>query len=321
MLLSRRRAEADGRARRPTARARRRCSRRSRRALPKLLAPGGALLVKLLDCPEAAGFVKRIARALRLGARAPPRGQPQGLERALPAREGTARVAQPATLVAFVHRRIQESARCSDTGEPEVPLVESLRVVARFSNGQNAQGHDAGLQAGEPALPPDPRRGRGVGRGAHGRRSRRCSSCASSRARRSRRKHRGFLAAPAETSQGRKIAVRFPDGELLCGYTLTWSAERKGFFVSPADSESNNVRVYVVTAAAAEVKVGPAAEQLAQKVLGAKPLRGARRPSSPVAASKARRPHLAAAYPVVGRGVTSWASRGLPRGRRRPSRR
>jgi 23S rRNA (uridine2552-2'-O)-methyltransferase len=28
-------------------------------ALPRLLAPGGALLVKLLDCPEAAGFVKR----------------------------------------------------------------------------------------------------------------------------------------------------------------------------------------------------------------------------------------------------------------------
>ena len=29
-------------------------------ALPRLLVPGGALLVKLLDCPEAAGFVKRI---------------------------------------------------------------------------------------------------------------------------------------------------------------------------------------------------------------------------------------------------------------------
>jgi 23S rRNA (uridine2552-2'-O)-methyltransferase len=29
-------------------------------AVPRLLAPGGALLVKLLDCPEAAGFVKRM---------------------------------------------------------------------------------------------------------------------------------------------------------------------------------------------------------------------------------------------------------------------
>ena len=29
-------------------------------ALPRLLVPGGTLLAKLLDCPEAAGFVKRI---------------------------------------------------------------------------------------------------------------------------------------------------------------------------------------------------------------------------------------------------------------------
>jgi 23S rRNA (uridine2552-2'-O)-methyltransferase len=29
-------------------------------AVPRLLAPGGTLLVKLLDCPEAAGFVKRM---------------------------------------------------------------------------------------------------------------------------------------------------------------------------------------------------------------------------------------------------------------------
>jgi 23S rRNA (uridine2552-2'-O)-methyltransferase len=31
-------------------------------AVPRLLAPGGALLVKLLDCPEAAGFAKRIRK-------------------------------------------------------------------------------------------------------------------------------------------------------------------------------------------------------------------------------------------------------------------
>jgi 23S rRNA (uridine2552-2'-O)-methyltransferase len=31
-------------------------------AVPRLLRPGGALLVKLLDCPEAAGFAKRIRK-------------------------------------------------------------------------------------------------------------------------------------------------------------------------------------------------------------------------------------------------------------------
>ena len=46
----------------------------------------------------------------------------------------------------------------------------------------------------------------------------------------------GFLAAPAVTKQGMKIAVRFKDGELLCGYSLTYSADREGFFMFPADA-------------------------------------------------------------------------------------
>ena len=83
-----------------------------------------------------------------------------------------------------------------------------------------------------------------------------------------RRDLRGFVAAAAETSYGKKIAVRFKDGELLCGYTLTYTPDRDGFFVFPADPESNNLRVYVLTAAAVEVKAGPAAEQLAQRHLG-----------------------------------------------------
>jgi Family of unknown function (DUF6982) len=83
----------------------------------------------------------------------------------------------------------------------------------------------------------------------------------------SRPKLRGFVEAPAETAQGKKVAVRFADGELLCGYTLAYSSERKGFFLFPADREGNNERVYVVTAAAAQIEAGPAAERLAEKVL------------------------------------------------------
>ena len=77
----------------------------------------------------------------------------------------------------------------------------------------------------------------------------------------------GFVHGPAETQQGKKIAVRFKDGELLCGYTLTWTPEREGFFMFPADSTANNQRMFVVTAATLEVKAGPAAEVLAQRVL------------------------------------------------------
>ncbi len=80
-------------------------------------------------------------------------------------------------------------------------------------------------------------------------------------------KHKGFLAAPPETSKGKKVAVLFRDGELECGYSLTYNPNRSGFFLFPADSASNNIRVFVVAAAAAEIKAGPAADALAERVL------------------------------------------------------
>jgi hypothetical protein len=88
---------------------------------------------------------------------------------------------------------------------------------------------------------------------------------------RGRRDLRGFLAAPGETTHGKKIAVRFRDGELLCGYSLSFLPDRDGFFMFPADTGSNNLRIYVVMASATEVKAGPAADILAQKALAAKP--------------------------------------------------
>jgi len=83
----------------------------------------------------------------------------------------------------------------------------------------------------------------------------------------SRRDTAGFLAGPGETAQGRKVAVRFKDGELLCGYSLTYSAEREAFFIFPADPQSNNLRIYVMTGSTVEVKIGPAAEQMVKKSL------------------------------------------------------
>ncbi len=85
-----------------------------------------------------------------------------------------------------------------------------------------------------------------------------------------RRDLRGFLAAPGETARGKKIAVRFKDGELLCGYSLSYLPGREGFFMFPSDSGSNNLRVYVVAAATVEIGTGPLADALAQKVLAAR---------------------------------------------------
>ena len=94
----------------------------------------------------------------------------------------------------------------------------------------------------------------------------------------SRQDVQGFVQGPAETQQGKKIAVRFKDGEFMCGYTLSWTPDREGFFLFPADPNGNNQRIFVITAATAEVKAGPAAEVLAQKVLSAKPGEGAAPP-------------------------------------------
>lgn len=86
-----------------------------------------------------------------------------------------------------------------------------------------------------------------------------------------RRDIRGFLAGPGETAQGKKIAIVFRDGELLCGYSLVYSADRDGFFLFPADAESNNLRIYVLARAIREVSAGPGAEAFAQRVASAKP--------------------------------------------------
>lgn len=78
---------------------------------------------------------------------------------------------------------------------------------------------------------------------------------------------RGFVEGPAETAQGRKIAVRFRDDEFICGYTLSWSPDRDGFFMFPSDAGSNNQRIFVVAASTDEIKAGVQAEALAQRVL------------------------------------------------------
>lgn len=124
----------------------------------------------------------------------------------------------------------------------------------------------------------------------------------------SRQDLRGFVDGPAETAQGRKIAVRFRDGEFLCGYTLSWSPDREGFFLFPSDPGSNNQRVYVVAANTDEVKSGPQAEKLAERMLAeerARDPRGAN-PSS----TAMPRPSAVTPRPA---GTAAPSSAGLPR--------
>lgn len=59
-----------------------------------------------------------------------------------------------------------------------------------------------------------------------------------------------FLANAA----GRRLAVRFHDGEELLGTSLTYHPSRTGFFLFPGDPGSNNDKVFVVASAVTDVR-------------------------------------------------------------------
>jgi hypothetical protein len=52
-----------------------------------------------------------------------------------------------------------------------------------------------------------------------------------------------------QTISGRKIEVTFKDNEVLVGTTLGYDPQRIGFFLIPADPDSNNIRAFAVVTA------------------------------------------------------------------------
>jgi hypothetical protein len=57
-----------------------------------------------------------------------------------------------------------------------------------------------------------------------------------------------------EPPQGRKVEVIFNDNEVLVGSTLGHRGSGHGFFVQPADSRSNNLRVFVTASGARQIR-------------------------------------------------------------------
>ena len=51
------------------------------------------------------------------------------------------------------------------------------------------------------------------------------------------------------TGTGRKMQVDFSDGESIVGFTLGYSPDRQGFYLTPADEGGNNLRIFVVKSA------------------------------------------------------------------------
>ena len=58
-----------------------------------------------------------------------------------------------------------------------------------------------------------------------------------------------------QNPSGMKLEVTFADGEVLVGSTLlSYDPNRQGNFIIPADPESNNIRVFVVSSAVKSVR-------------------------------------------------------------------
>jgi len=55
-------------------------------------------------------------------------------------------------------------------------------------------------------------------------------------------------------AHGRKLEVTFHDGEKILGTTEAYNPKALGFFIFPADPESNNSRVFIVNKCVVEVK-------------------------------------------------------------------
>lgn len=56
---------------------------------------------------------------------------------------------------------------------------------------------------------------------------------------------------------GRGLEVTFADGEKIIGATEGYNPQKLGFFMFPADPESNNQRIFVVNKNAQQVKLLP----------------------------------------------------------------
>lgn len=63
---------------------------------------------------------------------------------------------------------------------------------------------------------------------------------------------------PPGNAAGTQVEVRFRDGELMVGTVEGSTKDAPGFFLVPADEGSNNLRVYVLTAATRVVYPLPA---------------------------------------------------------------
>jgi hypothetical protein len=59
----------------------------------------------------------------------------------------------------------------------------------------------------------------------------------------------------SKSGRGRRLEVTFKDGERIIGATEGWSPQKLGFFLFPADVQTNNLRVFVINRNVAQVRL------------------------------------------------------------------
>ncbi len=57
-----------------------------------------------------------------------------------------------------------------------------------------------------------------------------------------------------QNPSGRKVEVTFKDSEVLVGSTMGYDPKRPGFFLFPPDPRSNNLKIFVISAAVSKVR-------------------------------------------------------------------
>ena len=60
--------------------------------------------------------------------------------------------------------------------------------------------------------------------------------------------------------RGLKLRIVFEDGEIIRGISLGYSEKKKGFFLIPVDPDCNNDRIYIISEACKDIKVGEIAQ-------------------------------------------------------------
>ena len=72
---------------------------------------------------------------------------------------------------------------------------------------------------------------------------------------------KNFSEVDCTALRGLKVKLTFSDGEVIRGFSLGYGRDRKGFYLIPIDPNCNNDRIYIVTSALRDVKLGSDAEK------------------------------------------------------------